>query len=120
MRTTVLVAILLVARVAAPDPKPPDLKLRVTALEPKEGDAEGGTYVRITGNRFVADGPRNAKIYFGNHQGAIVRFASDTELIAEAPGGKVGDTVDVLVIFEPGGEIKLPRAFKFISKSAPK
>ena len=27
--------------------------------------SDGGTYVRIKGNRFIADGPRSAKVYFG-------------------------------------------------------
>jgi hypothetical protein len=75
--------------------------------------------VRIIGTDFMVDGPRNVKVYFGTHQGTIVRFAADTEVIAQAPSGKVGDKVDVLVIFEPGGEIKLPKAFTFVGKSKP-
>ncbi|MFT3692662.1 MAG: IPT/TIG domain-containing protein [Kofleriaceae bacterium] len=100
-----------------PAPAPVETgKLKLTGIEPAKGDVDGGTYVRITGNRFIADGARNAKVYFGNRQGTVVRFASDTELIVEAPGGKVGEVVDVLVIFEPGGEMKLPQAFTFIEK----
>jgi hypothetical protein len=86
-----------------------DTKLKVTGVAPEEGDSEGGTYVRIFGNRFIADGARNAKVYFGNHLGTVVRFASDSELIVQAPGGKVGDSVDILVMFEPGGEIKIAK-----------
>jgi hypothetical protein len=94
-----------------------DTKLKVTGLDPEKGDVEGGTYVRIKGNRFVADGQRNAKIYFGSRQGTVVRFANDNELIVEAPGGKVNETVDVLIIFEPGGELKIPKAFTFVEKN---
>jgi hypothetical protein len=94
-----------------------DTKLKVTGIEPEKGDAEGGTYVRIKGNRFIADGARNAKVYFGSRQGTVVRFASDSELIVEAPGGKSGDTVDVLIIFEPGGELKIPKGFTFVEKN---
>ena len=94
-----------------------DTKLKVTGIEPDKGDIEGGTYVRIKGNRFIADGARNAKVYFGSHQGTVVRFASDSELIVEAPGGKANETVDVLIIFEPGGELKIPKAFTFVEKS---
>lgn len=79
--------------------------------------ADGGTYVRIRGSRFLADGPRNAKIYFGSRQGTIVRFSDDTEMIVEAPGGRPNETVDVLVIFEPGGEIKVPQRFTFVQKN---
>jgi len=88
--------------------------LRVTGLEPVTGDLEGGTYVVIKGGNFLNDGPRNAKVYFGSRQGTVVRFQSDTELIVQAPGGKRDETVDVLVIFEPGGQLKLPSAFTFV------
>lgn len=93
-----------------------DTKLKVTGIEPEQGDVNGGTYVRIKGNRFLADGARNAKVYFGSRQGTVVRFASDSELIVEAPGGKPNEAVDVLIIFEPGGELKIPKGFTFIDK----
>jgi hypothetical protein len=107
------IAVGLVASLASADPAH---KLMVTAIEPKLGDVDGGTYVRISGSDFLADGPRDAKIYFGSHQGTVVRFASDSELIVEAPGGKLGSAVDVLLIFAPGGELKLPKAFTFVEK----
>jgi len=94
-----------------------DTKLKVTGIEPEKGDIEGGTYVRIKGNRFIADGARNAKVYFGSRQGTVVRFASDSELIVEAPGGKPNEQVDVLIIFEPGGELKIPHGFTFVEKT---
>jgi hypothetical protein len=94
-----------------------DRKLKVTGLEPTKGDVEGGTYIVIKGNRFIADGPRAAKVYFGSRQGTVVRFQSDKELIVQAPGGKADETVDVLVIFDPGGQLRIPNAFKFIDKA---
>ena len=94
-----------------------DTKLKVTGIDPEKGDVEGGTYVRIKGNRFIADGARNAKVYFGSRQGTVVRFASDSELIVEAPGGKPNENVDVLIIFEPGGELKIPKGFTFVEKN---
>jgi IPT/TIG domain len=94
-----------------------DTKLKVTGIEPEKGDVEGGTYVRIKGNRFIADGARNAKVYFGSRQGTVVRFASDSELIVEAPGGKPNEQVDVLIIFEPGGELRIPHGFTFVEKT---
>jgi hypothetical protein len=93
-----------------------DKKLKVTGIEPERGDVEGGTYVRIKGNRFIADGARNAKVYFGSRQGTVVGVASDSERIVEAPGGKPNEKVDVLIIFEPGGELKIPNAFTFVEK----
>jgi hypothetical protein len=94
-----------------------DTKLKVTGIDPEKGDVNGGTYVRIKGNRFIADGARNAKVYFGSRQGTVVRFASDSELIVEAPGGKPNEVVDVLIIFEPGGELKIAKGFTFIEKT---
>ena len=94
-----------------------DTKLKVTGIEPEKGDVEGGTYVRIKGNRFIADGARNAKVYFGSRQGTVIRFASDSELIVEAPGGKPNEVVDVLIIFEPGGELKIAKGFTFVEKN---
>jgi hypothetical protein len=91
-----------------------DTKLKVTGIDPKKGDFNGGQLVRITGNRFQAEGVRSAKVYFGGRQGTVNRFNGDTELIVTAPGGDVGQTVDVLVIFEPGGELRIPKAFTFV------
>jgi hypothetical protein len=93
-----------------------DTKLKVTGIEPEKGDVNGGTYVRIKGNRFLDDGARNAKVYFGSRQGTVIRFASDKELIVEAPGGKPNEVVDVLIIFEPGGELKISKGFSFVEK----
>jgi len=74
--------------------------------------------VKISGSGFVGDGGsgRAAKVYFGSRQGTVVRIASDTEMVVEAPGGTPGETVDVLVMFEPGGELKLPGSFTFVAK----
>ena len=94
-----------------------DTKLKVTGMEPEKGDVNGGTYVRIKGNRFLADGARNAKVYFGSRQGTVIRFASDQELIVEAPGGKPNEVVDVLIIFEPGGEMNINKGFTFVEKA---
>ncbi|MBA3820807.1 MAG: IPT/TIG domain-containing protein [Deltaproteobacteria bacterium] len=94
-----------------------DRKLKVTGLEPEKGDIEGGTYVVIKGNRFVKEGPRNAKIYFGSRQGSVVRFQSDTELIVQAPGGKPDEVVDVRIIFDPGGQLLIKDGFKFVDKA---
>lgn len=92
-------------------------KLMVTGLEPDHGDIEGGSYVRIKGNRFTADGPRSAKVYFGGRQGSVVRFESDSELVVQAPGGKANEVVDVLIIFDPGGQLKIANGFRFQEKA---
>ncbi len=93
-----------------------DTKLRVTGLEPANGDTEGGTYVVIKGSRFLKDGPRALKVYFGSRQASVVRFQSDSEVIVQAPGGKENEVVDVLVVFDPGGQMMLPKAFTFVER----
>src|SRR5438874_10694148 len=93
-----------------------DNKLKVTGLDRDSGDVEGGTYVRVYGANFM-NPTRSAKVYFGKRQGTVVRFASDGELVVEAPGGAPNETVDVLIIFEPGGEKLLQKGFTFKEKN---
>jgi hypothetical protein len=99
-----------------------DPVFKVTGIKPEVGDFQGGTYVRILGNRFLTDdkgnvGPGNAKVYFGSVRGEVIRFASDSELIVQAPGGKPGEVVDVLIVFEGRGELKIPKGFTFVEKN---
>jgi hypothetical protein len=99
---------------------PPDAQQRgfgVTGIEPQKGDARGGATITVTGNRFIADGPRHLKVFFGTRQGSVVRFVSDSELIVQAPSGKEGESVDLRFVFDPGGEIRLPKAFTFVPAS---
>ena len=90
-------------------------KLRVTGLDPRTGDASGGTRVVINGSNFSAS-HRIVRVYFGDERGTYLRTADDETILVEAPGGKAGETVDVLVVFEPGGEITIPRAFTFVDR----
>ena len=90
-------------------------KLLVTGIEPEKGT--DGSYVRIRGNRFTVDGPRSVKVYFGGQPAQVDRFESDSELIVTAPGGKVGDVVDVLIVFDPGGKLTLSKAFRYVEKA---
>ena len=105
------------------DPQHPAAYSLVNRDQPDRGDINGDTFVIIKDNRFVADGPRRADVYFGNEQtgfrkGTVVRFASDKQLIVRTPGGKVGEVADVLVWFEPGGRLLIPNAFTYIEKGS--
>jgi hypothetical protein len=93
-----------------------DKKLKVTGLEPNTGEVEGGTRVIIKGNRFTKDGARSAKVYFDMKPADVLGFRGDSELMVRAPGGEVNKKVDVLIIFEPGGEITLHQAFTYVEK----
>ena len=91
-------------------------KLMVTGLDPEKGDAAGRTTVRIKGNRFTADGPRTAKVYFGGRPAEVTGFESDSTLVVVAPGGKPNEVVDVLIVFDPGGQLKIAGGFRFVEK----
>ena len=91
-----------------------DKKLKVAGIDPDKGDYLGGQYVRVKGNRFVKDGMRSVKVFFGGVQANVLRFSGDNELIVQAPGGKPGQTVDVEFQFEPGGYLKMEKAFTFV------
>jgi hypothetical protein len=96
-----------------------DGKLKVFGLSPNIGDAMGGQYVVIRGQNFQKQA-RTAKVFFGNNQGNVVRFSGNndnSELIVQAPGGVAGESVDVLVVFEPGGELPLiTKGFTYVDK----
>lgn len=93
-----------------------DTKLKVTGLDPRTGDANGGTRLAVKGANFQKV-QRSAKVYFGDEPGIVLRFIDNATLLVEAPGGRPGETVDVLVVFEPGGEITIPKAFTFVDRS---
>lgn len=92
-----------------------DGKLKVTGLEPRSGDHLGNQYVIVHGQNFQKTN-RSAKIYFGDQSGQVIKFQGDDEMVVVAPGGKAGETVDVLIKFDPGGEIMIPKAYTFIEK----
>jgi hypothetical protein len=92
----------------------PPATLSVTGLDPEKGELKGGTYVRIIGTAFTTE-ERKVKVFFAGKEGKVVKIQNDTELIVEAPAGKAGKA-DVLVVFEPGGEMKLPQAFTYEKK----
>ena len=92
-------------------------KLMVTGIEPDRGDTNGETYVRIKGNRFTADGPRNVQVFFGGQHGEVIRFESDTELVVRPSGGKPNDVVDVQIIFDPGGRKTIPHGYSYYERN---
>jgi hypothetical protein len=88
---------------------------QLTSVEPKTASA--GVELTLVGtnlaNRVIDH------VYFGNHEGVVVGIDSNTELVVEAPNGKPGETVDIRVVFEPGGEVVLRNAFTFANTKAP-
>jgi len=95
-----------------------DKKLKVTGISPGKGDYLGGQLVVVSGNRFTADGVRSVKVYFGGVAAQVLRFEGDDTLKIQAPGGKIGETVDVKFYFEPGGVLTVPKAFTYVEEDA--
>jgi hypothetical protein len=89
-----------------------DGKLRITGLDPKEGDAAGGTKIVLAGSGFTAEGARQVIVHFGARQGEVVTIRND-RIVVTAPPGEPGTTVDLRVLFEPGGQLTLPGAFRY-------
>lgn len=93
-----------------------DPKLLVTGIEPMKGDYMGGERLRVSGNRFTKDGPREVKVYFGTAQGQVTSFEDDETMWVRAPAGKPGEKVKVKFIFEPGGVFEYPREFSYVEQ----
>ena len=110
------IASLVAALLAAPGCGDKSTKLKVTGLDPRSGDSTGGTRLAVKGSNFQRT-TRTVRIFFGDQQGTYLRTIDDETILVEAPGGKPGESVDVLVVFEPGGEITIPRGFTFVDRS---
>lgn len=103
-----------------------DTKFKVTGIEPNTGAFEGGTRVKIKGNRFTKDGALKATVYFGKggvehmKSADVLGFQGDDTLLVKTPGGEIGEKVDILIIFEGGkkgtAEITLKDAFTYVEE----
>lgn len=115
---SVVAVVLLAAGVSTLAACKEDTKLKVTGIEPTTGDYQGGTRVVIKGNRFTKDGRRAASVYFGGKSAEVLGFQGDDKMLVKTPGGQPKEKVDVLIIFEPGGEITLKEAFEYVEKTS--
>lgn len=79
----------------------------------KDQGVPGDTLI-IFGSGFQATATRRVTVYFGGKKAKVKQFAGDEEIYVEVPGGnEMGQTVDIELIFEPGGSKKLAKAFKY-------
>ncbi|MEM9490739.1 MAG: hypothetical protein AAGC55_16445, partial [Myxococcota bacterium] len=73
-----------------------------------------GDMVRIYGSGFQASGAKQVRVFFGSKKAKFIRYEGDEVILLEVPGGhEFGTTVDVELVFEPGGSKKLEKAFKY-------
>ncbi len=94
-----------------------ETKLKVTDMSPMNGDF-GGERVTFKGHGFATGGKREIEVFFGDKKAHVLRVEGDDTIIVDAPGGEVNQEVEVLIIFEPGGEITLPKKFKYVKHEA--
>lgn len=92
--------------------EPSGASLQVTSIEPTSAAPTGGVPLVVHGRGFMAES-RAIQVYIGDQPANVLSVDSDTDLQVEVPPGEAGKTVDVKLVFEPGGEIKLARAFTF-------
>jgi hypothetical protein len=85
-----------------------DQNLRVVGLTPASGSLAGGEAIRIRGSNFRI--AKNVTVKFGTQFADVLRITDD-EIDVQAPPGN--GIVDVVVLFDPGGELKLPAAYTY-------
>lgn len=88
--------------------------LRITGLSPKTGPYTGGSRVTIEGSGFASGGATGVKVYFGDRLGRQVVFEGDNTLYVEPPPGAIGETVDVVMIFDDGRKFTYPKAYTYV------
>ena len=92
--------------------------LRITGFSPKAGPYTGGDAVVFEGGGFQADGAKGVEIWFGGKRGKNVRFRGDEQMVVDAPGGSVGEVVDITVRFDGARTKKFPKAYTYIDPAA--
>ncbi len=91
--------------------------VQVIEIEPRTGSPDGGDAITIHGEGFMTES-RTVTVFFGDAQAQVIDIPSDTEVKIEAPPGSPGTSVDVIITFDPGGEIKLPHGYTFVGTAS--
>jgi hypothetical protein len=87
--------------------------LRITGLDPKVGPSNGGTLVTVHGSGFQDGGVKGVKVYFGDKEATRVYIDGDEAMKVEPPPGEVGQTVDVLFLFDDARKLEYPKAYTY-------
>lgn len=95
-----------------PEPEPEN-------MSPTKGPADGGTTVRITGDKF--DIKNGVTVTFGGKQGVNPVVTSKTEVSVVTPAGTVGESVDVEITNngKPDMAVKLEQQFTYTDATSP-
>jgi hypothetical protein len=87
--------------------------LSVTGLEPTSGPVDGNTTVTIHGTGFQQGSAKGVKVLFGNHEARVLGFVGDNTLKVDSPAGEVGQTVDVMLVFDDA-RVSQPLKFTYV------
>ena len=87
-----------------PEPMPTD-------MSPIKGPANGGTTVRITGEKF--DMKNGVTVMFGGKEGQNATVPSKTEITVVTPAGTAGQSVEVVVTNKGKPDAPVPLSQKF-------
>lgn len=95
-----------------PEPAP-------TGMSPTDGPEQGGTTVRITGEKF--DMKNGVTVKFGGQEGTSPNVPSKTEVTVITPAGTAGETVDVVIINngKPESPVTLDQKFTYLDATPP-
>ena len=85
-----------------------DQNLHVVGLTPATGTTAGGEAIRIRGTNFRI--AKTVTVKFGDQFADVLRITDD-EIDVQAPPGN--GIVDVVVLFDPGGELMLRAAYTY-------
>ena len=89
-----------------------DTTLKITRLSRSSGSP--GETLNIYGTGFQSSGRKDVKVFFGTKKAKVKGFKGNTQMTVTVPGGiEFGKTVDIKVVFEPGGELTYEKAFTY-------
>lgn len=90
-----------------------DKGLKIKRLSRDKGVS--GDSLIIYGSGFQTDGPRNVRVFFEHKRAEVLGIKGNEQIVVKIPGGiDTGKTVDLKILFEPGGELTYPDAFTYI------
>jgi hypothetical protein len=89
---------------------------RVRSVEPASGSALGNATVTIHGTGFQEGSAKGVKVLFGSQQARVLGFVGDETLKVETPAGEVGQTVDVMLVFDDA-RVSQPLKYTYVEAS---
>lgn len=74
-----------------------------------------GDKMTIYGTGFQAKGRQDVRVFFGSKKAKVLGFKGSEQFTVDVPGGiDFGTTVDLKIIFEPGGVFTFEKAFTYV------